>query len=345
LLHRAEELGARQREIAKDVAELPGSSAGDRVEKLRRLDERKDGLAAEIERLQTDAERLARESRRDQPGAAGKVGQAAETIQNSRLHDKVLDSKRVIRSGSPEYAKNREAAISANLGDVAGQLREAAGALSESADARRDRAIEGARELVRGLESLRDRIRDRSQSGQNNPTARGQQGQQGQPGQSGQQGQQGQSGQSGQPGQSGQGQPGGQNSEGAPGGGAGVPGDRLGGGDARQFAREFRLRREAAESLRRDLANQGVPTGELDRALDDLRRLESGRPFSDPKGLAELQQQVIEGLKTWEFMLWRRLGLLDGNRPALGAPVQAPAEYRALVEEYYRALARPKPPR
>jgi hypothetical protein len=342
LQQRAEELGARQREIAKDVADLPGSGANDRPEKLRRLDERKDGLAAEIERLQTDAERLARESRRDQPGAAGKVGQAAETIQKSRLHDKVLDSKRVMRSGSPEYAKNREAEITANLGDVAGQLREAVGALSESAEARRDRAIEGARELVRGLESLRDRIRDKSQGGQNNPAARGQQGQ---PGQSGQQGQQGQQGQSGQPGQPGPAQPGGQNSEGAPGGGTGVPGGRLGGGDARQFAREFRLRREAAESLRRDLANQGVPTGELDRALDDLRRLESGRPFSDPKGLAELQQQVIEGLKTWEFMLWRRLGLLDGNRPALGAPVQAPAEYRALVEEYYRALARPKPPR
>ena len=35
------------------------------------------------------------------------------------------------------------------------------------------------------------------------------------------------------------------------------------------------------------------------------------------------------------------------NRPAMGAPAEAPAEYRALVEEYYRSLARktPAPPR
>jgi hypothetical protein len=81
----------------------------------------------------------------------------------------------------------------------------------------------------------------------------------------------------------------------------------------------------------------------LDSAIANLRRLESERTLiGDPKGLAQLQQDVIEGLKTYEFMLWRQLGLIGENRPALGAPAQAPAEYRALVEEYYRSLARGK---
>jgi hypothetical protein len=48
---------------------------------------------------------------------------------------------------------------------------------------------------------------------------------------------------------------------------------------------------------------------------------------------------VIEGLKTFEFSLYRKLGLGDEKSPALGARAQVPAEYRAAVEEYYRSLA------
>ena len=119
---------------------------------------------------------------------------------------------------------------------------------------------------------------------------------------------------------------------------------RIAPGDARQFGREFRLRREAAESLRRELAQQGgVDLRELDRAIDALRQLESGRRFGDPRGVDQLQAAVIEGLKTWEFRLFRALGQAGDNRPALGSPSQAPAEYRALVEEYYRSLGRKKP--
>jgi hypothetical protein len=116
-------------------------------------------------------------------------------------------------------------------------------------------------------------------------------------------------------------------------------------GESRQFSREFGLRRQAAEALRRDLEGQQLDPGELDRLIDDLKRLESGRLFADPKSLEELQQAVIEGLKTWEFKLWRQLGLSGENRPALGAAAQVPAEYRALVEEYYRSLGKPKPPK
>jgi hypothetical protein len=100
------------------------------------------------------------------------------------------------------------------------------------------------------------------------------------------------------------------------------------------------MQRQAAEELRRDLARQGIDVRDLDRIIGELRRLESGRPLGDPKGLEQLQADVIEGLKTFEFLLYRRLGLGEGNRPVLGAPAQVPPEYRALVEEYYRSLAR-----
>jgi hypothetical protein len=120
------------------------------------------------------------------------------------------------------------------------------------------------------------------------------------------------------------------------------PGSTQGGamsGDPRQFSREYTVRRQEAERLRADLNRQGIDTRELDRAIADMRRLESGRAFGDPQGLAELQAQVIEGVKTFEFALYRRLGLVNDGRAASGSRPPVPAEYRAMVEEYYRSLA------
>jgi hypothetical protein len=113
----------------------------------------------------------------------------------------------------------------------------------------------------------------------------------------------------------------------------------LSSGDARQFSREFGLRRQNAEALRDELRKQGMDVTDLGNAIDELRRLETGRPFSDPRGLEQLQSQVIEGLKTFEFSLYRRLGLGDEQSPTLGTRAPVPSEYRAAVEEYYRSLA------
>jgi hypothetical protein len=110
------------------------------------------------------------------------------------------------------------------------------------------------------------------------------------------------------------------------------------GGDARQFSREFQRRRQAAEELRDDLREQGVETRELDGLISELRRLE--RPTNDPGGLDELQAALIERMKTFEFSLWRRFNAGAGGGPALGSSGQVPPEYRAMVEEYYRSLAR-----
>ena len=99
------------------------------------------------------------------------------------------------------------------------------------------------------------------------------------------------------------------------------------------------MRRENAEGLRQELIKQGVPVGDLDKVIDELRRLESGRAFGDPGALDELQAAMIENLKSVEFSLYRKLGLGDGKSPTLGTRAPVPAEYRAAVEEYYRSLA------
>ena len=111
-------------------------------------------------------------------------------------------------------------------------------------------------------------------------------------------------------------------------------------GDPRQYSREYSLRRQEAERLRGELVRQGLDTRELDRAIETFRQLEGTQTLSgDPKGLEELQAQLIEGLKSFEFDLYRKLGLVDNSKAASGARPPPPAEYRSLVEEYYKALA------
>lgn len=111
------------------------------------------------------------------------------------------------------------------------------------------------------------------------------------------------------------------------------------GEDTRQFSREAAVRRQAAEELRNSLKGKGVDVTELDRAIEDLKSLEGGVPFEDPKRAAQLQEQMIAGLKTFEFTLYRKFGLGDDKSPTLGTNAPVPAEYRAAVEEYYRSLA------
>jgi hypothetical protein len=100
------------------------------------------------------------------------------------------------------------------------------------------------------------------------------------------------------------------------------------------------MRRQEAERLRQDLVNQGLPTQEIDSVIREMRRLENNGVLAATAGLDQLQSEVIDGLKSVEFALFRALGLGTEKRPALESRAPVPAEYRAMVEEYYRALAR-----
>lgn len=126
-------------------------------------------------------------------------------------------------------------------------------------------------------------------------------------------------------------------SGGTPGGAGGNVGGGLR-GDPRQTSRELGLRRAEAEAIRQDLAASGGDTREIDQLIRDMRRLEQGA-LGNPGGMDRMHADLVEGLKTFEFNLWRALNGGEG-RPALGAKGQVSPEYRALVEEYYRSLAR-----
>ena len=375
LERQARALEERQREIAEQVRASSNGTPQQRAEQARRIAQRKDSLTRAVEEFESAADRLSREGRREQPNAARRTGEAAQAVREQRIRDKIEFSKGLLGRGSSEYANAFEGQIGENIADVAERMRAAAGAIGAApTDVRQNRALDQTRELVRGMESLRDQMAQRGQRGQQGQpgqqSAQGREGQQngqqgqgeaGRQGQEGQQGQAGQRGQQGQQGQQGQGQQGGeQGQQSAQGQGGQQGGQQRGGssqqggqnpsggapgdvtstdGDARQLSRNFGLRRGNAEALRRALAGEGIDVSQLDRAISAMRQLERSGALDDPRAVERLETQVIDGLKDFEFALARKLGGAQPDGPALGTRSPVPEEYRSAVEEYYRSLA------
>ncbi len=361
LARRAGELGQQQQQIAADVAGLQAMTPAEQDRRANSLVQRKDALANAVRQLGADAQRVAQETRRDQPAAAAAAQTAADEIRDRRVIEQIDASKRIMRNGTPEYSRSLEGVIGETLDSVAHRLANAAGSIGARRGQQQTLALDRTRDLVRDLESLRDRTtaaadqgtqsgqpgqREQAQQGRGQPgqgQPRGQAGQRGQPepGQGGGQAGQGQRG--GQP--AGQGQSGQGSDQGSPAvtGGSGVANGApfAGGiGDRRQFRREVGARRDAATALRRDLAAQGVDVAPLDRAIDQLGQLQDA---TNPGRSDELQAAIVGGLKDFEFNVWRKFNGDAVSKPALGAAAQVPPQYRAMVEEYYRALARKGP--
>jgi hypothetical protein len=212
LERQASALQERQRQIADQVRASAGGTLQQRADRMRKIAEQKDSLSRAIDEFESNAERVSREGRREQPAASRKVGEAAQAVREQRIRDKVEYSKRMMSGMSPEYANAFEGQIGENLAEVSERMRAAAGAIGQGApsDVRQNRALDRTREVVRGMESLRDQLAQRgarAQQGQGNQNQPGQQSAQGQNGQRGQQGAPGQQnaqGQSGQQGQQGQ---------------------------------------------------------------------------------------------------------------------------------------------
>ena len=326
LVQRAERLAEEQRDVAKDVEELRASESRD-LGASTRLMQRKDAMANEVADIEGRLDRMSAEARREQREASRKLQEAANAIRESRLRERILFSKGVVQSGSPEYARNMEEQIGSSVDDVKRRIEEAAGAVRESGESRAARALDRARDIARGLESLEERAREGSQRPQGPQGPRSEQGQQGQQGQQSQQGQSGERSSANPSAQTGGGQ-------GARVGGAFTP------EQIRQFMREYRERRGDAEALRRELSREGVDVAQLDRMIAQLRALEAARVYNDTEELQRLQSAVVEGFKSFEFALRRAMEGDPRDRPLVGGTSDVPPEFRKMVEEYYKALAR-----
>jgi ferritin-like metal-binding protein YciE len=349
---RAEQLASEQRSIASEVDETLGAGAqtAQGQQRVGNINSRKDELEQKVADLERQLDRTASETRREEKAASQKLSDAAGSIRDNKIKEKIRYSRNLLRSGSPE-ARGFEQSIGDNLEALRDKIGDAASALGA-----RDRAdrmagsLDRTRDLVRGLESLDERMREAGRRGRQgrDQQARNREGRAGEQGQNGQQGQQGQEGQSGQSGE-------GQQANGQPNGGrdgygpfGGPDGWNWGGGnrpwywsgeDARQFRGEIREWSSEAQALRRDLREQGIDVSNLDEILRRLREFDSERVYKDPEELLRLQSFVVEGLKRFEYDLRRRVDA-QNEQLFLAANDEAPASFRKLIEEYYRVLSK-----
>ena len=106
---------------------------------------------------------------------------------------------------------------------------------------------------------------------------------------------------------------------------------------------ELRQRLADAEELKRSLGKNSDLTRDLNRAIDQLRRIDPNA-FADPSQLALLKNEVIDPLRALEIELARRLQARLGNNGtgALGDG-DAPDRYRKIIEDYYRRLSARSP--
>ena len=347
-LQRANRLADQQREMQSEVAEFPGLPDEDRAAALRRMLEQKTGMEEEVADLERSIDSTSAEFRRDERDASRELQEAAASIRDNKLKEKIRYSRGLVRSRPGETANAFESEIGGDIEELAEMLEEAAAAVGRSEGDRMAQAAEQTRDLIRSLESLDHRMWQEGQEGEQSQPGEGQEGREGQPGQEG--GQQGQQG--GQPGQGDNpgaqaggvdGQPGGGNTTGGVWGGYGW-GDRRPGstvwepGDIRQWSREYTQRAGEMEGLRRLLNEEQFEVGDLDSIIQRMRELDDLRRYQDPEAIAKLQAFVIEELKRFEYRLRREI-TEENEELFLAGNEEMPDSFRDLVEEYFRSLS------
>ena len=329
----ADDLASEQKQVTSEVNGLDQAGAG-RAARAQALAQRKDAMDGKVADLQKQLEELANQMRRDERDAAHKLDEAAGSIRDKRIREMLRYSKNTLNAGDSQYARGLEETLGSNLDALSKKIGEAGAAMGKQAkqDAAA-RAAEKARDLVRSMESLDQRMRDRAQQG-----SKGSQSSQGSAGQQAQDGQAGGATADGNPNTGGP-------RGGAYGGGRNWGGPWYGGygywnpDDIRQFRRDYREWINDAETLRRQLQASGVNTRDLDDIIRDLTRFDNDRLYADPNGLEMLQASAIDKLKRFEFNL-RRKAEENNDSLSLSGSDQVPEGFRQAIEEYYRSLAK-----
>ena len=336
------------------------------------LSERKAVQADRLKNLGGQIEDLSKRARKTQRETSSKLSEAAGTIRDKKLPERILQSNQLMEAGYYDFIKAREDFIRGGLEELNKQLEAARNSLGQTGEGKLEERVSKTRQLAEGLESMQQRLRTMQKGqgkqgntpGQQQASQGGQKGQQqGEtPNQSGQRGaQQGQQGQGQQGKQQGNAQGGeGQQTQNQPNPQGGSPngdvrgltgnssGPPIGIGpygreDSRQLPRELQQRLGDAQELRRLFDRNSTQGQNLDQVIESLRRMEIARDYSDPEEAARLKQS-IDLLRQVELDLGRDLArLLQKDKYFYSDDNEAPSSYKRLVEEYYKSLAKGKP--
>ena len=302
----AAELAREQQSLTRQAASLPAGSSGDRDATVRRLQQQGARLSGEAGQLLQELDQLSRELRGADPAASTALADGAQRMREFQIPERIAQGSQFIGDErvDPAALERFNQQVGQVLDEVRDRVAQAAGAVGTSPERQQARALERARELVRGMAAMRERTE----------AAAGEEGTQG-----------------------------GQAQQGEQGNATGQRQSPAGGGDTRQLSGEVRMRLGAAEQLRAELDEQGISVASLDEAIATMRQLQQDRVLGDPLDLARLQAEALESLRQAEYDLWRRFGAGGKEGPAVGELSRVSPRYRALVEEYFRSIAREQP--
>ena len=336
-LRRANRLADEQREVRSDVAGLPEMENEERMTQLRRLLERKNEMESEVADLERQLDSTSAEFRRDERDASRRLQEAAGTIRDNKLKEKIRYSRGLMRSRPGDTANAFETEIGSDIGELAEKLAEAAASVGRSEGDRMAQALDRTRDLMRSLESLDHRM--------------WQEGQEAEDGEAGSE-----ADQEGQPGDAQGGEQAG-NQTGPADGDAATLGSRWGGPfggrygydrrpgatawdpqDIRQWQREYRERAGEVEELRRLLEQEDFAAADLSEIIERMRELDDLRTYQDAEEIARLQTFVLEELKRFEYRLRREISE-ESEDLFLAGNEEMPPQFRELVEEYFRVLS------
>ncbi|MEJ2109099.1 MAG: hypothetical protein P8Z37_04135 [Acidobacteriota bacterium] len=203
-VNESENLVKQQQKIQEELERLarqspPPDTLEEAIERSENIVSRKETLAEQLNNLESRIRDLSRQARKTERSTSARIADAADTIQDRRLSDRIQDGNLLIQNGFYESQQMREDFIREGLEEVQQQLQSAESRMGESEEGTIEEAANRARQLAEGLESMRRRM---TQSGQANSQGQRQEAQQGQGQSQAQQGQEGQpQGQQGQQGQ------------------------------------------------------------------------------------------------------------------------------------------------
>ncbi len=317
-----------QKRIAAEVQRLrQESSQEERPEAQERRDDiagRNSMLAERLKSLAGQLDDLSGQARAGQRETSARLAEASGTINDRRLPERILSSSQLLRNGLYDFAKAREGFIRAGLEDLKRQLESARSSMGQSREGRIEDAYNKARELAEELESMQQRlsVQGRQQPGSSRSSGNEEETRADEP------------------------KPSPTVASREANRDAAGPITNLGGyreDEVRQLRREFQQRLTDAEALRRLLDRNTTRMKGLDEVISALRLMQGIRSYGDPEGMARLRS-AIEILRGVELDLGRQRDRLFGKSQYQQAEDNdAPQDYRKLVEEYYKALARGMP--
>lgn len=310
----SKDLVAEQNRIQSELEkQMPGgvseNASGENGRDPDRIVSRKQALADRLRSLESRIQDLSRQTRKEQTATSRKLSEAAASIQDKRLRERILAGIAMLEEGAYEYQKQREAYIRSGLEDVSEQLESAQSSLGESTEAATEEAADRARQLAEGLESMQQRM---------SALPRGSRPER----------------ENGRPGPQELREPSANSS--APPAGLG----RYGNEEARQLGRELEQRLSDALDLQRMLNSNPIYRNNLETVIQSLRRAGSSGDFNDPEQIARLRM-AIDSMRKIELDLARNLRqLVPEDQNFSAEDNEVPGSFRKLVEEYFRAIAK-----